>query len=135
MCAGWEEGRGCDRSGAALGKAVNCLLTGSLQVWGLAIATVWLGLRPAPSSPLPHHHLQPPPPPQQILLCSFLPSAAPSVPGASSPQVSLLEFRAGETMLGGGGETVDQSKVSCSPRQGALLGLQEPGPTLQFITA
>lgn len=84
VCAGWKEGRGCESRGAALGKVVNCLLTASLQAWGLAFVKVWPGLSPAPSSPLPRYlHPQPPGPPQQILLCPFLPSAAPSVPGAS----------------------------------------------------
>lgn len=83
VCAGWKDGRGCESRGAALGKVVNCLLTASLQAWGLAFVTVW------PGSALLHHHPSPvistptPRPPQQILLCPFLPSAAPSVPGAS----------------------------------------------------
>ena len=135
VCAGWKEGRGCESRGAALGKVVNCLLTGSLQAWGLAFVTVWLGLRPAPSSPPPPSS---PPTPRATpsnpsLFLSSLSCAL--CPMSFSPQVSLLEFRAGETKLRGGGETADQSKVSCSPRQGALLGLQEPGPPLQFIPA
>lgn len=77
--AGWKEGRGCDRRGAALGEVVNCLLSGSLQAWGLAIVTVWLGLRSAPSSPLPHHHLQHPPPrhPSKSFFVPFFPQLHP----------------------------------------------------------
>lgn len=135
QCAGWKDGRGCESRGAALGKVVNCLLTASSRhgVWPLSQsgrAQACCIITPSPAISTPNPQATP-----AILLCPFLPSAAPLCPRSFSPQVSLLEFRAGEiklrggreTKLRGGGETADQSKVSCSPRQGAFVSCRSLG--------